>query len=72
MKSFVRENQGDSRDPLLIVALIGTMMFAAEELGEIAYLPLYAFLAIEWTRRYMRRRQRSKALLGEARSKGNR
>jgi hypothetical protein len=58
MKSFVRESNRNSRDPLLIVAFIGTMMFAAEELGEIAYLPLYAFLVIEWTRGFMRRRQR--------------
>ena len=72
MKSFVREHQRDRWDPLLIGVVIGTMMFAAETLGEIAYLPVYAFLAIEFARRRLWRRQSSKALLGGARSRGNR
>jgi len=72
MKAFVRDSQRDSWDALLIVVVIGTMMSAAETLGEIAYLPLYAFLAIEFARERLRRRQRSKALLGGARSKGSR
>jgi hypothetical protein len=72
MKPFVRERQIYREDPLLITAVIGTMMFAAQELGEIAYLPLFAFLAIEWTRGYMRRRERAKALLDAARSRGSR
>jgi hypothetical protein len=57
VKSFVREIHEDLRDPLAIAAIIGTMMFAVEALGEIAYLPLYAFLAIEFTRRRLRRRR---------------
>jgi hypothetical protein len=55
----------------VIVACIGTMMLAAEQLGEIAYLPLYAFLAIEWAKGWRRRRGRSKALPGGARNTGN-
>jgi hypothetical protein len=57
MRSFVREIHADLRDSLAIAAIIGTMMFAAEALGEIAYVPLYAFLAIEFTRRRLRRRR---------------
>jgi hypothetical protein len=56
MKFFVRDPQESGWDPLAIVVVIGAMMFAAEALGEIAYLPLYGFLAIEWTRRRLRRR----------------
>jgi hypothetical protein len=47
MRSFVRGSQNDHWDRVLIGIAIGTMMFAVETLGEIAYLPLYAFLAIE-------------------------
>ena len=56
----------------MIVVPIGTMMFAAEALGEIAYLPLYVFLAIGVVRGRLRRRERSKALLGAARNTGSR
>lgn len=56
MKSFVRDIQKHEWDSLSIGIVIGMMMFAAETLGEIAYLPLYAFLAIEFARRRLRRR----------------
>jgi hypothetical protein len=72
MKSFVRDSERNGWDALRIVVIIGTMMFAAETLGEIAYLPLYGFLAIEFTRKHLLRRQRSKALLGGDRSTGSR
>lgn len=72
MKSFVREIREYKWDALSIGILMGTMMFAAETLGEVAYLPLYAFLAIEFARRLRRRREGSKALLGGARSTGSR
>ncbi len=35
--------------------VIGTMMFAAETFGEIAYLPVYAFLALELAKRLRKR-----------------
>lgn len=72
MRPFVRDNQSVHWDPLLVGVVIGTMMFAAESLGEIAYLPLYAFLAVEFVRRRLWRRRRSKARLGATRSKGSR
>lgn len=72
MKSFVRGDQRDAGDALVIAAVIGTMMFAAEELGEVAYVPLCAFLAIEFTKDRLQRRQRSKALLGAGRSRDSR
>jgi hypothetical protein len=55
----------------MIVVVIGNMMLAAETLGEIAYVPLYAFLAIEFVRERLWRRRRSKALPGATRSTGN-
>jgi hypothetical protein len=72
MKFFVRESERDSWDALRIVVVIGTMMFAAETVGEIAYLPLYAFLAIEFVRSRLWRRRNPRALLGADRSKGSR
>ncbi|HEV2789845.1 MAG TPA: hypothetical protein VGV69_00925 [Solirubrobacterales bacterium] len=57
---------------MLIATVIGTMMIAAEELGEIAYLPLYVFLAIEFAKGRLRRRRKAKALLGGARNMGSR
>lgn len=71
MKSFVRERQRGPWDALLIVVVIGNMMLAAETFGEIAYLPLYAFLAIEFVRGRLWRRRSSKELPDGARSKGS-
>lgn len=55
MKSFVRDRNRDSWDLVVLGIVIGTMMFAAETLGEIAYLPVYAFLAFELAKRLRRR-----------------
>jgi len=71
MKAFVRSKEAHW-DPLAIGIVIGVMMFAAETLGELAYVPLLAFLAIEFARHHPRRWQRAKALLGAGRSKGSR
>lgn len=73
MKAFVRSSQNDRWDPVTIAVAMGLMMVAVEKLGEIAYLPLCAFLAIESVKEVLRwRRRRSKALLGADRSTGSR
>jgi hypothetical protein len=56
VKAFVRDHQSDNWDRVLIGIAIGTMMVAVETVGEIAYLPLYAFLAIEFAKVLRRRR----------------
>lgn len=72
MKAFVRENKNDPWDPILLAIVIGNLMFAAETFGEIAYVPVYAFLAIEFAKRLRKRRRASRALLGAARNTGSR
>ncbi|HEX5983506.1 MAG TPA: hypothetical protein VFY69_04800 [Solirubrobacterales bacterium] len=57
MKSFVRDIREYKWDPLSIGMVIGMMMFAVDTLGEIAYLPLYAFLAFEFAKTRLRRRR---------------
>lgn len=72
MKSFVRNTQNARWDPVTIAIVMGLMMGAAETLGEIAYLPLCVFLAIESAKEFRRWRRGSKALLDADRSKGSR
>lgn len=73
MKSFVRSGQIDRWDPVTIAVAMGLMMVAVEKLGEIAYLPLCVFLAIESAKELLRWwRRRSKALLDADRSRGSR
>ena len=72
MTSFVRNRQRAGWDPVTIAIAMGLMMVAAETLGEIAYLPLCVFLAIESAKEFLRWRQRPKALLDADRSKGSR
>lgn len=72
MKAFVRDDKNDPWDPVLLAVVIGNLMFAAETFGEIAYLPVYAILAIEFAKRLRRRRRSSKALLDADRSTGSR
>jgi hypothetical protein len=55
VKAFVRDRNRDSWDPVRLGIFIGTMMFAAETLGEVAYLPVYAFLAFELAKRFRKR-----------------
>jgi hypothetical protein len=55
MKAFVRDRRRDSWDPVRLGVFIGTMMYAAETFGEIAYLPVYGFLAFELAKRFRRR-----------------
>ena len=59
MKAFVLEDKNDLWDPILLAIVIGNLMFAAETFGEIAYLPVYAFLAIEFAKRLRSRRASS-------------
>jgi hypothetical protein len=72
MKSFVFNRQRLGSDPVTIAVAMGVMMVAAEKLGEIAYLPLCVFLAIESAKEFVRWRRGSKALLDADRSKGSR
>ena len=72
MKSFVSKREGVRWDPVTIAVAMGLMMIAAETLGEIAYLPLCVFLAIESAKEFSRWRQRSKELLDADRSRGSR
>lgn len=74
MKSFVREKQSELRLVLLVGVLIVALMLAAEATNELAYLLVYALLAIQYARKWWRQsaRKRPKALLGADRSKGSR
>lgn len=71
MKAFVREDK-NAWDPILLAVVIGNLMFAAETFGEIAYLPVCAFVAVEYAKRLQRRRRSPKALLDADRSTGSR
>lgn len=74
MKSFVREIQGEQRCAVLIGVLLIALFLAAEATNELAYLLVYALLAIQYARKWWRekRRGRAKALLDADRSKGSR
>lgn len=57
---------------MTIAVVMGLMMLAAETFGEIAYLPVCAFLAIESAKELLQWRRGSKALLDATRSTGSR
>jgi hypothetical protein len=58
MKAFVRERKKISVDPVILAVATGLMMVAVETLGEIAYLPLCVFLAIESAKEFLLWRRR--------------
>jgi nicotinamide riboside transporter PnuC len=75
MKSFVRKIE-ESERWLAVVAgvLLIALFLAAEATNELAYLLLYALLAIQYARKWWREKRwkGSKALLGGVRNKGSR
>jgi uncharacterized protein (DUF983 family) len=61
MKPFVRDHGDDTRIAFAVV-VAGTVVIAGEMVTELAYLPLYAFIAIELVRHGLRRSRKEKAL----------
>jgi membrane protein implicated in regulation of membrane protease activity len=75
MKSFVRKIGEDERWFAAVVGvLVSVLWLAAEATNELAYLLLYAAMAIQYGRKWLRQiaRRRSKELPGAARNTGSR
>jgi uncharacterized membrane protein len=74
MKAFVLENQSERRLGILAGALLIALFLAAEATNELAYLLIYALMAIQYARKLWREKRQgsSKALLDAARNKDSR
>jgi hypothetical protein len=76
MKAFVRNIEESKRWFVAVIGVLGVALFlAGEATNGLAYLPVYVVFAIPYGKdalRWIATRKRSRALLGEARSTGNR